>query len=110
MAARQEVERLISAGETKLFDPATERWRVIGDVLDEARGYEEAMKQREAENQQIEAQLKDAANMPRYLHQLHHLILLGEEMLIREQLSPDGKAGLTKAREKYQSAAPSTVS
>ncbi len=41
MAARQEVERLISAGETKLFDPATERWRVIGDVLDEARGYEE---------------------------------------------------------------------
>ncbi len=65
--------------------------------------------QREAENQQIEAQLKDAANMPRYLHQLHHLILLGEEMLIREQALTGWQSRLTKAREKYQSAAPSTV-
>jgi hypothetical protein len=102
-AARQEVERRFSAEEKKLFDPELGRWRATGEVIDEALRYEESLERLAAEICQIEAQLKDAAGMPRQLHRLHHLILRAEELQTQGNLSQDGKAGLIKAQEMYRS-------
>jgi hypothetical protein len=101
--ARQEVERRIAAGETRLFDPQTKHWRPAVDLLYEAMAFEERMDRRLAETLQTEAQLADSAQMPQNLHQLHHLILRAEEMLSQEILTEKGKQALSRAREVYES-------
>ena len=103
LEARQEIEQRIAAGEEHLFDPKLQKWRLTGDILDEALAYETKLERQAAEIRQVEVQLADFARMPQNLHQLHHLILRAEELQRLGALSDIAKEALSRAHLVYES-------
>jgi hypothetical protein len=96
-AARQELSRRIDAGELKIFDPESMRWRPSAELMLKAIHEGEALERMEVEQHQFEQSFQTAVNSPHNLKDLTQYIHRAEELERSQVLSIQGKEALQKA-------------